>query len=108
MTAAGLFALAAQLLLAHPAAWGWFLDGRISLHLYQLPPGLHTALRITTAVLYAAAIVLALLPGPSRPRRSVAGHIGHSVPRPSGNPDGAPPSLGQDHDQTGVLRDRTP
>ena len=30
MTAAGLFALTAQLLNAHPAAWGWFLDGSVS------------------------------------------------------------------------------
>ncbi|MFT4471790.1 hypothetical protein ACMX2H_17960 [Arthrobacter sulfonylureivorans] len=86
MTAAGLFALTAQLLLAHPAAWGWFLDGRISLYVHQLSPDLHTALRITTAVLYLAAVVLALLPSASRPRRSVASHIGHPVAHRSGYP----------------------
>jgi hypothetical protein len=108
MTAAGLFALTAQLLNAHPAAWGWFLDGSISWNVYQLSPGLHTALRITTAVLYLAAIVLALLPGASRPRRSVAPYIGCPVARHSGNAVSRPPGLDQDHDQSPVGRDRTP
>ena len=116
MTAAGMFALTAQLLNAHPAAWGWFLDGGISLYLHQLSPGLHTALRITTAVLYLAAIVLALLPGASRPRRSMAGYIGHpvtrhsgaSVPRHSGNAVSGAPGVGPKHDQSAVRRDHTP
>jgi hypothetical protein len=126
MTAAGLFALTAQLLLAHPAAWGWFLEGGISLYLHQLSPGLHTALRITTAVLYSAAIVLALLPGPSRPHRAVAGHIGHPLEQNQGdsgpgNHPSAVSGTGQDltghrpsaamrtgQDQTGLRRDGTP
>lgn len=133
ITAAGLFALTAQLLLVHPAAWGWVLDGRISLYVHQLSPGLHTALRITTAVLYLAAVVLALLPSASRPRRSVAGHIGHPVAHHSGdlgshnsdNPvshdsadaESGPPGPGQDHrlpatgrthEQPSARQDRTP
>ncbi|MGM0928605.1 MAG: hypothetical protein ACQEXN_02715 [Actinomycetota bacterium] len=108
MTAAGLFALTAQLLNAHPAAWGWFLDGGISFYLHQLSPGLHTALRITTAVLYLAAIVLALLPGASRPRRSMASYIGHQVAHHAGNAASGPPGLGRDHDQSAVNQDRRP
>lgn len=117
ITAAGLFALTAQLLLAHPAAWGWFLDGRISLYVHQLSPGLHTALRVTTAVLYLAAVVLALLPSASRPRRSVASHIGHPVPHHSPDAESGPPVSGQDHrlptlgrkhEQPTARQDRTP
>ena len=108
MTAAGLFALTAQLLNAHPAAWGWFLDGGISSYLHQLSPGLHTALRITTAVLYLAAIVLALLPGASRPSRSMAGYIGHPVTQRSGNAVGGPPGPGGDRHESAVHQDRTP
>jgi hypothetical protein len=104
MTAAGLFALTAQLLNAHPAAWGWFLDGGISFYLHQLSPGLHTALRITTAVLYLAAIVLALLPGASRPRRSMASYIGHPVTQHSGDAVSGPPGLGRDRDESGTGR----
>ncbi len=108
MTAAGLFALTAQLLHAHPAAWGWFLDSTVSWSVYQLSPGVHTALRITTAVLYLTAIVLALLPGASRPRRSVASYIGHPVTRHSDHAVSGPPGLGPDHDQSAVRKDRTP
>ncbi|MGW6175053.1 hypothetical protein ACWF5H_16325 [Arthrobacter sp. NPDC055138] len=108
MTAAGLFALTAQLLNAHPAGWGWFLDDTVAWNVYQLSPSAHTALRITTAVLYLAAIVLALLPGAARPRRSVAGYIGHPVTRHSDHTVNGAPGLGPGHHQSTVRKDRTP